>query len=244
MKKIDMYGNTFTNIREAIGFVAGIGAELSIDCLLLPFVKTIIKNRAIRLVAYSGTYALSYTGMIIGNACAKDIVDTYANAYNLIADKVNDSIEEKNEEPEKVEEIDKHNESNQAKENETGVLDGVVVDIKKYVSYMQENFQCFTFSTEEQAKQVFLQTRDRIDKEGFISFTHYYYLSYAPLRRERPDQALLDAGDTIGWNKDIKGLVCQDVNNNFVLVMNLPDYLKYNSFKNDNLDDVEDKKEN
>lgn len=86
LKKIDFDSDKYNQFKNIVSFASGVGAGLTLECVTIPFVKAVMKNRLVRLACYGGIAALSVDTMLFAESTVEEIVDSFAFLYNSAID--------------------------------------------------------------------------------------------------------------------------------------------------------------
>ena len=89
LKKIDTDSKAYNNFNDAVGFVSGVGAGFTLECMSIPWVKTVFKSRAMKLICLSGIVPVATRLALETNSTSHTIVDAFAYLWNDFVDHVN-----------------------------------------------------------------------------------------------------------------------------------------------------------
>lgn len=230
LKKIDTTSENYKKIRGAIGFVSGAGAGLTIECMSIPWVKTIFKSRIARGVCLSGIVPMATLVSLLSRGTSETIIDTYAECWNGLVEKVNGrespDISDwfKPEEDERI----------QTKDTYKGIdipdADASVEVEKKFIDNVVGIDHPFSFDTEEEAKHFVEELFDYVEKYGHADIAW----AFATVGKKLPGR-LYDIALRFGWT-DTKGFGIEQVSEHHYMatVYNYHDISDvYETFKED-----------
>lgn len=90
LKTIDTNSTGYNLVREGYALLAGAGSITAVTSVVRPFVDTVWKGRPVwRFLGIVGTITLSSLAGVYGSSVGAVTVDSFANTYNLIADRAN-----------------------------------------------------------------------------------------------------------------------------------------------------------
>lgn len=97
LKKIDMESKTYSNLNDVVGFVTGVGAGFTLECMSIPWVKATFKSRTMNAICLSGIVPVATRLAMETNATSHTIIDAFAYLWNDFVDRVNGSDDVVNE---------------------------------------------------------------------------------------------------------------------------------------------------
>lgn len=200
LKKIDTTSENYHKVRGAVGFVSGVGAGFTLECMSIPWVKTIFKSRAMRAVCFSGIVPMATLVSLLSKGTAETIVDAYAQCWNFVADKVNGR-----EEPDISDWF-------KQEEDYSGVIQTKMtfmgIDIpgknaspseeKQFVDDVIEAIRPFEFDTVEDAKKAIEDTHALFSSTDAVDLCYYFSSVFG---RTLPHEAY-DIFLKYGWTKE------------------------------------------
>lgn len=230
LKKIDTTSEKYQKIRGAIGFVSGVGAGFTLECMSIPWVKTIFKSRIARGVCLSGIVPMATLVYLLSKGTSETIIDAYAECWNGLVEKVNGreapDISDwfKPEEDARIQTKDTYKgidipDADASVEVEKAFIDDVV------------RIDCpFLFDTEEEAKHFVEEVAHYTEKYGHADIAW----AFAVVGKKLPSK-LYDIALRFGWT-DTKGFGIERIGENLWMatVYNYHDISDvYETFKED-----------
>lgn len=174
LKKIDTTSENYKKIRGAIGFVSGAGAGLTLECMSIPWVKTIFKSRIARGVCLSGIVPMATLVSLLSRGTSETIIDAYAECWNGLVEKVNGreapDISDwfKPEEDERI----------QTKMTFMGIdipgKNASPSEEKQFVDDVIEAIRPFEFDTVEEAKKAIEDTHALFSSTNAVDLCYYF----------------------------------------------------------------------
>lgn len=171
MKKIDTNSNKYKLVKEAFGFVGGVGSMICLDSVALPFVRALFpKSKFINLTAMVGCLGLNMVVGAVGMGGTEAVVDEYVSAWNDIADWANG--ESKKEDPEVA---SANSDDYQVKTTKVEVpsKNAPISKDEKFVTEIVAQNELFTFETEEEAQKAFEGLKTTVDVMGWANIPWY-----------------------------------------------------------------------
>lgn len=187
LKTINTNSTGYNLVREGYALLAGAGSVTAVTSVVRPFVDTVWKGRPVwRFLGIIGTITLSSLAGVYGSSVGAVTVDSFANTYNLIADRVNGT---KNAEPDKDE--PKPEDNVKMYREDITILNDYIVETKM-----------FEFDSEEEAKKA-LEWMTNMLNNGIVDFMDIAGY-YAILRSGKmpENKKLYDIVQMYGWTKD------------------------------------------
>lgn len=210
LKKIDTTSENYQKIRSAISWVSGAGAGLTLECMSIPWVKTIFKSRIARGVCLSGIVPMATLVSLLSKGTSETIVDAYAECWNMLADKVNGR--ETPDISEWFSEQRCEDERIQTKETYKGIdipdADASSEVEKKFIDDVIAADSPFSFETEEEAKHFVEWLFECIEKCGHADIAE----AFAMVGKQLPTR-LYDIALRFGWT-DTKGFGIEQIGEN------------------------------
>lgn len=208
LKKIDTTSENYHKVRGAVSFVSGVGAGFTLECMSIPWVKTIFKSRAMRAVCFSGIVPMATLVSLLSKGTAETIIDAYAECWNFVADKVNGREEPdisdwfKPEEDERIQTKDTYKGLDIPDANASAKVE------KEFINDLVEADNPFSFKTEEEAKHFVEELFNYIEKYGHADIAW----AFAMVGKKLPTK-LYDIALRFGWT-DTNGFGIEQIGEN------------------------------
>lgn len=192
LKTIDTNSTGYNLVREGYALLAGCGTITAVTSVVLPFVEMIWKGRPIwRFLGHVGTVTLASGVSVFGSSVGAVTVDSFANLYNRIADRVNGT---KKTEPE----VTPWFETNKKPEDKVKMYRK---DIDILNDYIVET-KMLEFDSEEEAKKA-LEWMTNMLNDGvfdYMDVAGYYAILRSGKMPE--DKKLYDILQMYGWTAE------------------------------------------
>lgn len=198
LKKINTESKTYKNVREGVSWFSGLGGGFTLECITIPFMSMMVKNRLIRLSCFSGIVTMSTLVSVIGHNMSGEIVDSLAYCWNKGVDKLTElrNAEVDDDEPDEPE----------LKTKQTYVdLDipgknATPIEEKQFIADVIDKVRPFEFETEDAAKQFVEEMARFVGEHGHADIPLAFVASGHKLPVEVYDVAL-----KFGWTtEDVK----------------------------------------
>lgn len=198
LKKIDTESKTYKNVREGISWFSGLGSGFTLECMSIPFMSALIKNRLVRLSCFSGIVTMSTLVSFIGHNMSSELVDSVAYCWNKGVDKLTElrDAEIDNDEPDEPEV--------ETKQTYVGIdipgKNATPIEEKQFIADVVDAVLPFEFDTEVEAKEFVEDVAGYVNKFGHVDIAYAFTVSGHKLPIEVYDVAL-----KFGWTtEDVK----------------------------------------
>lgn len=198
LKKIDTESKTYKNVREGISWFSGLGSGFTLECMSIPFMRALIKNRLVRLSCFSGIVTMSALVSFIGHNMSSELVDSVAYCWNKGVDKLTElrNAEIDDDEPDEPEV--------ETKQTYVGLdipgKNATPIEEKQFIADVVDAVLPFEFDTEAKAKEFVEDVAGYVGKFGHVDIAYAFAASGHKLPFEVYDVAL-----KFGWTtEDVK----------------------------------------
>lgn len=198
LKKIDTESKTYKNVREGISWFSGLGSGFTLECMSIPFMSALIKNRIVRLSCFSGIVTMSTLVTFIGHNMSSELVDSVAYCWNKGVDKLTElrNAEIDDDEPDEPEV--------ETKQTYVGLdipgKNATPIEEKQFIADVVDAVLPFEFDTEAKAKEFVEDIAGYVGKFGHVDIAYAFAASGHKLPFEVYDVAL-----KFGWTtEDVK----------------------------------------
>lgn len=198
LKKIDTESKTYKNVREGISWFSGLGSGFTLECMSIPFMSALIKNRLVRLSCFSGIVTMSTLVSFIGHNMSSELVDSVAYCWNKGVDKLAElrDAEIDDDEPDEPEV--------ETKQTYVGIdipgKNATPIEEKQFIADVVDAVLPFEFDTEVEAKEFVEDVAGYVNKFGHVDIAYAFTVSGHKLPIEVYDVAL-----KFGWTtEDVK----------------------------------------
>lgn len=195
LKKIDTESKTYKNVREGISWFSGLGSAFTLECMSIPFVSVIVKNRILRLSCFSGIVTMSTLVSFIGHNMSSELVDSVAYCWNNGVDKLTElrNAEIDDDEPDEPEV--------ETKQTYVGLdipgKNATPIEEKQFIADLVDKVLPFEFNTEAEAKEFIEDIAGYVGKFGHVDIAYAFAVSGHKLPIEAYDVAL-----KFGWTTE------------------------------------------
>ena len=196
LKKIDTESKAYKNVREGISWFSGLGGGFTLECISIPFMSMMVKNRLLRLSCFSGIVTMSTLVTFIGKSMSSEIVDSFAYSWNKGVDKLTELREAEidDEEPDDGYGVE-------TKQTYVGFdipdKNATPIEEKQFIADVVDTVRPFEFETEDDAKQFVEEVARYVNKFGHVDIAYAFAVAGRKLPIEVYDIAL-----KFGWVKD------------------------------------------
>jgi len=198
LKKINTESKAYKNVREGISWFSGLGSGFTLECISIPFMSMMVKNRLIRLSCFSGIVTMSTLVSFIGHNMSSELVDSVAYCWNKGVDKLTElrNAEIDDDEPDEPEV--------ETKQTYVGLdipgKNATPIEEEQFIADVIDKVRPFEFETEYYAKEFIEDIARYVDKFGHVDIACAFAVSGHKLPIEVYDVAL-----KFGWTtEDVK----------------------------------------
>lgn len=176
LKKINTHSNGYVAVRTVVSWVAGAGSGITVECMSIPWVNTLIKSKFTKGVCLMGVIPLATIASLAGKGATEGIIDAYAECWNMLADAV-DKIQDTKTYAEAVDFTAKVTEEHDVPKDIPGP-DATPAEEKKFVDErIIKRYQPFIFDNIEDAKAFVVYTNDIMRDFGYVDLTAVLYFN-------------------------------------------------------------------
>lgn len=195
LKKIDTESKAYKNVREGISWFSGLGSGFTLECMSIPWVKSVFNSKLMRLSCFGGIVTMSTLVTEIGRNYSATLVDAVADVWNGGVDFLNElhDAEIDDDEPDEPE----------VKTKQTYVdidipgKNATPIEEKQFIADIVDAVRPFEFETENDAKQFVEEVARYVNKFGHVDIAYAFAVAGRKLPVEVYDIAL-----KFGWSKD------------------------------------------
>lgn len=206
LKKIDTESKTYKNIRGGISWFSGLGAGFTLEAMSIPWVKSVVNSKIMRLSCFGGIVTMSALVMEIGRNYSATVVDAFADVWNGGVDFLNElhDAEIDDDEPDYDAKIDDDEPEVETKQTYIGLdipgKNATPIEEKQFIADVVDAVRPFEFDKEAEAKEFIEDVAGYVGKFGHVDIAYAFAVSGHKLPIEVYDIAL-----KFGWTtEDVK----------------------------------------
>lgn len=198
LKKIDTESKAYKNVREGISWFSGLGAGFTLEAMSIPWVKSVVNSKLMRLSCFGGIVTMSTLVMEIGRNYSATVVDAFADVWNGGVDFLNElhDAEIDDDEPDEPEV--------ETKQTYVGIdipgKNATPIEEKQFIADVVDAVRPFEFETEAEAKEFIEDVAGYVSKFGHVDIAY----AFAAAGRKLPIE-VYDIALKFGWTtEDVK----------------------------------------
>jgi hypothetical protein len=195
LKKIDTESKAYKNIRGGISWFSGLGAGFTLEAMSIPWVKSVVNSKLMRLSCFGGIVTMSTFVMEIGRNYSAEVVDAFADVWNGGVDFLNElhDAEIDDNEPDDFEV--------ETKQTFAGLdipgKNATPIEEKQFIADLIDKVRPFEFKTEDDAKKFVEHLAWYIDTLGHVDIAYAFTVSGYKLPIE-----IYNIGVKFGWTAE------------------------------------------
>lgn len=199
LKKINTESKTYKNIRGGISWFSGLGAGFTLEAMSIPWVKSVVNSKLMRLSCFGGIVTMSTLVMEIGRNYSAEVVDAFADVWNGGVDFVN-GIRAKHDDDDELNPEFKVETKKQFIGLDIPGRNATPKQEKEFIDGIVSETCPFEFSTEKEAKEAIENLVKYIENSNADSVDICSYFA-SVFGRKLPDE-VYDICLRYGWTKD------------------------------------------